>query len=164
MGQAFELTLKVATIGIGATMVLDFWSLFLKRAFGIPFPSYPLVGRWIGHFPNGRFRHDSIAFATPVAGESCIGWATHYFIGIAYAGLLFVATGVAWMNAPTVLPALIVGVATVAAPFFVMQPAMGAGVASSKAPNPNLARLRSVAAHTAFGFGLYLSALLASYL
>jgi hypothetical protein len=54
---------------------------------------------------------------------------------------------------------LIVGVVTVAAPFFVMQPAMGLGIASSKATNPNVARLRSVAAHTAFGFGLYFSAL-----
>jgi hypothetical protein len=39
-----------------------------------------------------------------------------------------------------------------------MQPAMGVGLASSKAPKPNLARLRSLLAHTAFGIGLYLSA------
>ena len=56
------------------------------------------------------------------------------------------------------LPALAFGVATVAAPFFLMQPAMGFGIASSKATNPNAARLRSLAAHTVFGIGLYLSA------
>lgn len=40
--------------------------------------------------------------------------------------------------------------------------AMGSGVASSKAPNPNVARLRSLAAHTVFGLGLYLSGLAAA--
>jgi hypothetical protein len=45
------------------------------------------------------------------------------------------------------------------APFFILQPGMGAGVAASKTPNPNAARLRSVLAHTIFGVGLYVSAL-----
>lgn len=43
-----------------------------------------------------------------------------------------------------------------------MQPGMGFGVAASKTPKPNVARLRSLAAHTVFGFGLYLAALLAA--
>jgi Protein of unknown function (DUF2938) len=61
---------------------------------------------------------------------------------------------------PTPLPALIVGLLTLAAPSFVMQPAMGAGIAASKAPSPTVARLRSIAAHLVFGIGLYGSALL----
>jgi hypothetical protein len=44
---------------------------------------------------------------------------------------------------------------TVAAPLFVLQPALGAGIASSKAPNPNAARLRSVLTHAVYGLGLY---------
>jgi hypothetical protein len=45
-----------------------------------------------------------------------------------------------------------------------MQPGMGAGIAASKTPNPNAARLRSILAHTAFGIGLYGSALLSALL
>jgi Protein of unknown function (DUF2938) len=59
---------------------------------------------------------------------------------------------------------LIVGLLTLVAPFFIMQPGMGAGIAASKTPNPNVARRRSVVAHTVFGIGLYGSALLSALL
>ncbi len=159
MGEASELALRVALIGVGATLILDLWSLFLKIVFGLPFPSYRMVGRWIGHFPRGRFLHKSIAEAPAIAGEHLIGWTAHYGIGILFAVLLIAFAGVDWLSAPNVLPALIIGMVTVVAPLFVMQPAMGFGIASSKTPNPNVARWRSFAAHTAFGFGLYLSAI-----
>lgn len=159
MREILEFAPRVALIGVGATLILDLWSLFLKTVFGLPFPNYTMVGRWTGHFPRGRFVHKSIAEAPIVDGEHLIGWIAHYGIGILFAGLLVAFAGVNWLSAPTLLPALIVGVVTVVAPLLVMQPAMGLGVASSKTPNPNVARLRSLAAHTVFGFGLYLSAL-----
>ncbi|MDO9126054.1 MAG: DUF2938 family protein, partial [Parvibaculum sp.] len=37
---------------------------------------------------------------------------------------------------------------------------MGAGIAASKTPKPNAARLRSLVSHTVFGIGLYVAALL----
>lgn len=159
MGEASELALRIALIGIGATLILDLWSLLLNLLFGLPFLNYTMVGRWIGHFPRGRFVHESMAKAPAIAGERLIGWAAHYGIGTLFAGILVAFAGVSWLSAPTMLPALIVGVVTVAAPLFVMQPGMGLGIASSKAPNPDGARLRSLVAHTVFGLGLYLSAL-----
>jgi hypothetical protein len=39
-----------------------------------------------------------------------------------------------------------------------MQPAMGAGIASSRTPTPLKNSLRSLANHAVFGLGLYLSA------
>jgi hypothetical protein len=159
-----EFVLRVSLIGIGATLILDLWSFFLRTVFGVPFPNYTLVGRWIGHFPHGRFVQVSVAEAPSVPGEHLIGWIAHYGIGILYAVLLVVFAGLDWLSAPTVIPALIVGVVTVAAPFFVMQPAMGSGIAASKEPKPNVARLRSIAAHTVFGLGLYLSALVVALL
>ena len=56
--------------------------------------------------------------------------------------------------------ALLVGVVTVAAPFLLMQPGMGAGIAASRTPRPAIARVHSLLNHLAFGAGLYLSALL----
>jgi hypothetical protein len=67
--------------------------------------------------------------------------------------------GADWLANPTVLPALAFGIASVAAPWFVMQPAMGAGIASSKTPTPWKNRARSLANHTVFGIGLYLAAI-----
>jgi hypothetical protein len=43
-----------------------------------------------------------------------------------------------------------------------MHPSFGLGVASSKAPNPTQARLRSLMSHAVFGVGLYVSALVMS--
>jgi hypothetical protein len=53
---------------------------------------------------------------------------------------------------------LIVGIVTVAAPFLVMQPAMGAGLAARRTPKPNAARVQSLVNHAVFGVGLYASA------
>ena len=47
---------------------------------------------------------------------------------------------------------------TVAAPWFVMQPAMGAGVLALKTPAPLKNAFRNLANHAAFGAGLYLAA------
>ena len=86
------------------------------------------------------------------------GLATHYLIGIAYAALLVALQGAAWLEQPTALPALVFGVLTVAAPWFVMQPAMGAGVLALKTPTPLKNGLRNLANHAVFGAGLYLAA------
>lgn len=141
--------------GIVATAVTDLWGLARKPLLGQPVPDYAPVGRWFAHMPRGRFRHDSIAAAEPVPGERALGWAIHYLIGIAYAVLLVAVAGVDWLQQPTLAPALLVGIGTVAAPFLLMQPAMGAGIAAARTPRPNAARLQSLAMHTAFGIGLY---------
>lgn len=65
-----------------------------------------------------------------------------------------------WLERPTLLPALAFGVVTTLVPLLVMQPAFGLGLAASKAPNPNRARLKSLMTHTVFGVGLYLCAIL----
>jgi len=105
--------------------------------------------------PRGRFRHESIAAASPVRHERLIGWAAHYLIGIIFAGVLLLACGIAWIDAPTIGPALLVGLGTVAAPFLLMQPGMGAGIAASRTPRPTAARVQSLITHAVFGVGLY---------
>lgn len=49
---------------------------------------------------------------------------------------------------------------TVAAGWFLLQPGLGIGWAASKTPNPNKVRALNLAAHTVFGLGLWLTALL----
>jgi hypothetical protein len=150
----------IALTGAGATAAVDLWALLRRRVFGVPLPNYALVGRWIAHMARGRVRHDSIAAAPLVRAERAIGWCTHYLTGIAFAFLLPAFWGAGWMQRPALLPALMVGITTVAAPFFVMQPAMGAGFAASRTPRPNAARLQSLITHAMFGLGLYLAGVL----
>ncbi|MDY6976501.1 MAG: DUF2938 domain-containing protein [Pseudomonadota bacterium] len=153
----------IVLIGIGATLVMDLWALLRQQLFGIAPTNWSMVGRWIGHMKKGRFSHISIANAGSVRGEKAIGWAAHYVIGIGYAVLLFLVFGEAWLFEPTLGPAVVLGIATVVAPFFILQPGMGAGVAASKTPNPNAVRLHSVVNHAVFGVGLYLSALIVRF-
>jgi hypothetical protein len=142
-------------IGAGATAFLDLWSAVQAKAFGTAKPDYALVGRWLAHLAHGQFFHDAIARSAPVRGERLIGWAAHYLIGIAFAAMLLIGWGPDWAREPTLTPALIVGIGSVAAPFLLMQPGMGAGIAASRAPNPPAARLRSLTTHAMFGLGLY---------
>jgi hypothetical protein len=142
-------------IGAGATMAMDLWAIARKYLFGLPTPDYGLVGRWLAYMPRGRFRHDSIKAAPAVKGECLIGWIAHYLIGIAFASILLAIWGHAWVRHPSIGPALAVGIATVAAPFLVMQPGMGAGIAGSRTPHPAATRFQSLVTHTVFGLGLY---------
>ena len=157
MAYAADILVHAVVIGAGATVIMDLWALLLRRAFGIASLDLALLGRWMGHFADGQFRHERIAAATPVRGERVMGWAAHYSIGVTFAAVLLAIAGPRWLEHPTLLPALAVSYATLAAPFFMMQPAMGAGIAASRTPNPNAARLRSVVTHTVYGIGLYVS-------
>lgn len=142
-------------IGAGATALMDLWAIARRRAFDTPLPNYGLVGRWFAHLARGRFHHQSIAASPAVQGERVFGWVAHYVIGVAFAGLLLAVWELAWVRQPTIGPALLVGIGTVAAPFLVMQPGMGAGVAASRTPRPAAARLQSLITHSIFGLGLY---------
>jgi hypothetical protein len=158
--QAFT---NVALIGIGATVVMDVWLAFLKRM-GVQTLDFAFIGRWVGHLFLGRFVHASIKNALPIPNELMLGWFTHYAIGIAFAGLLVGIYGIGWTSTPSLLPAVLVGMGTVVAPLFVMQPAMGSGFAASKTPTPLKNCIRSVVNHTVFGLGLYLSAALIAWI
>jgi hypothetical protein len=155
--------LGAIAIGIGATLIMDLWNLFLKRTFGIPSLNYCLLGRWVRHMPAGTLRHASITAATQKPFECTVGWIAHYTIGIVFALVFVVLASDAWLARPTVLPALLYGTATVVFPFFIMQPSLGLGIAASRTPNPIQARLKSLVTHIVFGVGLYGCALGVSY-
>jgi hypothetical protein len=143
-------------IGAGGTLVMDLWAIARKRLLGILPPDYALVGRWLAHMAlSGRVRHERILAAPAVRGERLIGWTAHYLAGISFAALLPGIWGSAWIRQPTIGPALLVGVCTVAAPFLLMQPGMGAGIAASRTARPSAARLQSLVTHAIFGLGLY---------
>jgi len=144
-------------MGIGATMTIDLWAIVRRRTFNILPPDYGLVGRWFAHLARGRFRHESIAVSPSVHGEQLIGWVAHYVVGVLFAALLLSVWGLAWVRHPMIGPALLVGIGTVVAPFLVMQPGMGAGVAASRTRRPAAARVQSLITHTIFGLGLYAS-------
>ncbi len=163
MENIFKQLISSVIIGVGATIFMDLYAIFIKRFFNIQSLDYAVVGRWVGHFKNGIFTHKNIIHSEKIKGERAIGWLSHYLIGISFAFLLLLICGVDWLKNPTFLPCILIGLATTIAPWFLMQPAFGFGFAASKTPNPNLSRLRSLQAHFIYGLGLYLAALLLSF-
>jgi hypothetical protein len=159
MPDGLDLVARGIVMGIAGSALMDLWSAVLRRRFGIPTLDYRLLGRWIGHIPRARFVHDRIASSPAVAGERALGWIAHYAIGVTFALVLLAIWGRSWAAAPTIWPALVVGIGTIVAPWFVMQPAMGAGIAGSRTPNPTATRLRNLGTHTVYGVGLYVAAL-----
>lgn len=155
-----ELLMKGAVIGLGATVLMDLWAVLLWKTFGQSRPNWGPVGRWVWHLKNGSVFHDNIATAEPYAQEQALGWIFHYAVGIFYGVVLAVLVGLSWFFAPTFLPAWILGIVTVGAGWFLLQPGLGIGVAASKLPNANMVRILNLVSHTVFALGLYGTALL----
>src|SRR5881296_3742176 len=115
-------------VGILATVTMDVVAVIALRL-GIagqgPRRTGPdLIGRWIGYLLQGKFRHTKILQTPPLRGELLLGLAAHYLIGIVltlmYVGLLVVAHAT-----PTVLNAILYGMATTILPWFVMFASQG---------------------------------------
>lgn len=157
MTRETELLLRTVLIGAGATLVMDAWALLLRQL-GVPSLDFGHLGRWLGHLPRGQWIQPRIADAAAVKGERALGWAARYAIGISFAALLLATAGLSWARSPSLLPALGIGVVTVVAPLFLLQPALGAGIASRKTPRPLFNSLKSLVTHTVFGVGLYVAA------
>lgn len=154
MDIGIEFVGKVALIGIAATAVMDAW-LFLLKKLNVPTMNFALLGRWVGHALGGQWFHESIGKSAPVRHELAIGWLAHYGIGIGFAILHIAVFGSDWMVNPTFVPAITTGIATVLAPLFIMQPAMGSGIASSKTAEPLRNCCKSLINHSVFGSGIY---------
>ncbi|MGB3875871.1 MAG: DUF2938 domain-containing protein [Shinella zoogloeoides] len=155
-----ELLLKGVAIGVGATVLMDVWAVVLWKVFRQGRPNWAPVGRWFWHLKDGTVFHDDIGKAEPYAGELALGWIGHYAVGILYGVILALVMGAGWFAAPTFLPAWILGIVTVGAGWFLLQPGLGIGVAASKLPNANTVRALNLVAHTVFALGLYGTALL----
>lgn len=156
--MATEIVIRAALVGIGGTVVLDLYAAAVQRLLGVPATNWKMVGRWIGHMPKGAFVQPDIVQAKAVPGEHALGWMFHYGIGIGYGLLLVAIWGAGWLAAPHMSAPLVLALALLVLPYFVMMPGMGMGIAGSRTPRPNVTRLKSVIGHSVFGSGMYLTA------
>ncbi len=156
-----EFIFRSLVIGLWGTVAMDLWAMLLHRQVGIAPPNWGLVGRWFLHLPRGKIFHDDIATARAFPFEVEAGWFAHYATGILYGAALLHFGGADYAHAPKLLPALILAWITVGAGWFILQPGMGAGWAASKRDNPWMIRFLNLVAHTWFGVGMCLGALIA---
>jgi len=150
-------TFKTVLIGLGATFLIDCWT-FLLKLMGIKSQGLVFIGRWIAYMKEGKFAHDTIIEAPGSQYELLVGWLAHYVVGVSFAFLLVLLYGKHWINKPTMLPAMIVVLATFTIPVFFVQPALGFGIAFSNMPHQYYLLLRLFLIHVVYGVGLFLTA------
>ncbi|WP_416633879.1 DUF2938 domain-containing protein [Phaeobacter sp. A36a-5a] len=153
-----DLIIRIVLLGVGATAFMDLWAVVADALFGVPQSNFAVVGRWLGYMPDGIFTHESIGKVPPVAKEAAIGWTAHYVVGVIFAALFVALGGQRQLLKPGPVAPILFGLVTVVAPFFILQPALGAGIMASNKPNPDIARLKSLMSHFSFGLGLYVVA------
>lgn len=155
-----DIFIQGVLIGVIATIGMDFWSLVVKHLLGLPTANWAHVGRWFGHMPRGAFVHRPISESAAIPNELAIGWIAHYLTGIVYGVAYVIIVTVLLSREPSLLSALIFGLATLVAPWLIMQPCMGAGAFASQTPKPGVTRLINCSMHVVFGISLYLGWLL----
>lgn len=146
---------KILALGIFATVIIDIWATFSNKVLRFPRTNWAMVGRWLGHIPNGQLTHSAINSSPEVQHENILGWAFHYLIGAVYALFYFAFVAFALGGKPTLLSAWIFGLITILSPWFIMHPSLGLGICASKAPKPNMVRLQNFFIHSIFGVSLY---------
>ena len=77
MSDVTALVSLAVPVGIVATLAMDGMVSLRTRIWGVAALDYRLVGRWLGHLPDGRFVHAAIASSARVRGEAVLGWAAH---------------------------------------------------------------------------------------
>ena len=85
--------------------------------------------------------HRPIADSAPIPNELVIGWVGHYVTGVVYGLAYLYIVQVLLRTGPSLYSALVFGLITLIAPWFVMRPAMGARVFATKTPRPGLMRI-----------------------
>jgi len=154
----FDTAVQAMMVGIGGTVVLDLYAKIAQLAIGMPATNWRMVGRWIGHMTDSEFVQPKLAEARAVRGEHVIGWIFHYAVGTGYGLLILAIWGSDWLENPDIAAPLVVSLALLVLPYFVMMSGMGLGIAGSRTLRPNLTRLKSLIGHTVFGLGMYFSA------
>src|SRR5215207_3823241 len=86
------------------------------------------LGRWIGHMLQGRFTHEDITKAVPVAHEASIGVVAHYAIGLLLGAGYGLLLRVPQPRQSSLPRAAAYGIATTVFPWFWMFPARGQGI------------------------------------
>jgi len=149
--------MQIIFIGVFATLVIDLWAMMLKHGFKQQTTDWGMAGRWFAYLPRGVFIHNPIGKTEPVNNEKLIGWSAHYTTGVIYAWMYIALVTKVFNTQPELISALLFGIVTVLAPWFIMQPGMGMGVLASKTPNPWTKRFQSLTVHSIFGLALYVS-------
>lgn len=155
----WNLAFGAVCAGVVGALIFDLWNWLAEKAVGIRAPHWGILGRWLlTPFNPAVSPVDGAAAETFTAAERLLGTIAHYATAIVFALGLMLAMGPVWMAEPSLLPALVAGVVTTLFAWFIIMPALGAGVAGARIPRPNRQRVATLVSHAVMGAGFYVGA------
>jgi hypothetical protein len=149
-----NLILMVLTVGIFGTVVMDILNLFFARIGIISKIEVNAIGRMAVGWTHGRFFYKHPSEMDEVAHEVLIGYIAHYSIGIGLAIPYIFGWDILIGGNPSLIYAIVYGIATTVASWFFVYPTMGLGAFGLKSPEGFRAAFSSLANHLFYGLGL----------
>jgi hypothetical protein len=113
-----------------------------------------MIGRMSVGWTHGRFRYRNPGEMKAVNAERLYGLVTHYLIGVGLAVPFVLGWGVFVGRSVSPAWGLAYGVATTAASWFVVYPAVGLGAFGRRSPDHSRAVLTPLANHFFYGVGI----------
>jgi hypothetical protein len=156
-----DLIVTGVAAGVLGTLVMDGLNHLLARTGILLRIEIAMIGRMSAGWARGRLCYRHPSEMEPVANEKCLGYITHYAIGVGFA-LIYVFGWDLLVGGPaSPLWALVYGFATTVASLFLVYPSMGLGVFGRRSPDGLKVSLSPLANHLFFGAGMAVAIALA---
>ena len=146
--------------GVLGTLAMDLLNNLVARTGLFVKIDVAMIGRMAAGWIHGRFRYEHPDEMEQVPNETVYGYLAHFAIGVGLA-LPFVLSWDFWLGGPvSPLWAVIYGVTTTTASFFLVYPSMGFGAFGRRSPEKVKAFITPLANHFFYGVGLSVGVIL----
>jgi hypothetical protein len=149
-----DLVLTGLVAGVVGTLAMDLLNSIVARTGVFLKIDVAMIGRMAVGWTRGQFCYRHPDEMKPVPNERIYGYLTHFAIGVGLAVAFVLGWGL-WVGGPaSPVWAVLYGVATTAASFFLVYPSMGLGVFGRRSPDRVRAFITPLANHLFYGVGL----------
>ena len=140
--------------GLLGTLAMDALNLLFARAGVVLRIDVKMIGRMAVGWARGRFRYGDPSQMGAAEHEGLLGILTHYLIGVGLAVPYVLGWHLVVGGPASPAWAVVYGIATTVASWFLVYPSMGLGVLGMSSPDGLKAPLSSLANHLFYGLGL----------
>jgi hypothetical protein len=149
-----DLVIAVLVIGVIGTAVMDLGNILFARFGVISRVDLRILGRMARGWARGRFRYAGPGEMEETHNEAILGFLTHYSIGVGLAIPYLLGWELIVGGSASPAYAVIYGVGTTVASWFLVYPSMGLGVLGLKSPEGWKPAFSSLSNHLFYGIGL----------
>lgn len=156
------LVMTVFAAGVLGTLAMDLLNNLVARSAPALFSKIDvaMIGRMAAGWARGRYRYRHPDEMAQVSNEFVWGYLAHYTIGLGLAVPFVLGWELGIGGPPSPAAAVLYGVATSVASFFIVYPSIGLGVFGRRSPDRFRAFLSPLVNHLFYGVGLAVAVVL----